>query len=108
MLLSIGYDPIASTAFSSSTVFFSSLATSTQFIIAGGIHFAHAWLFGLLSFGGALTGYFILSAVLRRYKRPSIIIWVILAVMTISGIVLPLELFLTIKKDKILEFGGIC
>ena len=108
LLLSIGYDPISSTAVSNLSVFFSSMSTSIQFIAVGSIHYEHAWLFTVLSFAGALTGYFILAALLRKYKRPSLVIWAILIVVVASGIVMPLELLLTINKQQIIEFGRVC
>ena len=111
LLMGMGFDPITSTAMSNTSVFFSASSTTTQFLAAGAIHYEHAWLFTSLSLTGAFCGNFILAKLVKKYQKPSFIIWVVLAVLLISGIVMPTDLALTTDYSswkKIFNFGPLC
>lgn len=88
-MLALEMNPQISTALSAFTVLFTSSSTSLQFTIAGAIHFSHAWLFMSLSLIGSLIGNFGLKALINKYKKPSILIWVIFGILCMAGVVLP-------------------
>ena len=111
LLMGMGFDPITSTAMSNMSVFFSASSTTTQFLAAGAIHYQHAWLFTALSLTGAFCGNFLLAKLIKKYQKPSFIIWVVLAVLVISVVVMPTDLALTTDYSswkKVLNFGPIC
>ena len=109
-MLSLGMDPYVANALSTFIVLFSSGATAIQFIIAGAIHLRHAYLFMILSFVGSLVGNLVLKAAIKKYRRPSLIIWVLFFVLAISVVVLPLEMAMSIFKSHAhaISFGNLC
>ena len=109
-MLSLGMDVQVSTALSTFVVLFSSAATTFQFIVAGAIHMRHAYMFMFLSLIGSLIGNLILKAVLKKYKRPSILIWILFGVLCIATGVLPIEMGLNIarKSSSSIAFGPFC
>ncbi len=109
-MLSLGVDAHLSTALSTFVVLFSSAATTFQFIVAGAIHMRHAYMFMFLSLIGSLIGNLILKAILKKYKRPSVLIWILFGVLCIATGVLPIEMALNIarKSTSSLAFGSFC
>ena len=109
-MLSLGMDVQVSTALSTFVVLFSSSATTFQFIVAGAIHLRHAYVFMCLSLVGSLIGNLVLKAVLKRYRRPSVLIWVLFGVLCIATAVLPLEMLLNLtrKSASAVAFGPFC
>jgi uncharacterized membrane protein YfcA len=109
-MLNLGMDIQVSTALSTFVVLFSSASTTFQFVIAGAIQLRHAWMFMILSLIGAVIGNFVLKALLKRYKRPSVLIWVLFGVLCIATAVLPIEMgFNVLSKSKsAIAFGEFC
>lgn len=110
VMLALEIDPLVSTAVSGFTVLFTSSSTTSQFTIAGAIHFMHAWLFMLLSLFGSLLGTFVLRKIIKKYNKPSIIVWIIFGVLCLAGLVLPYNMISNIlsAKRKVMEFGKFC
>jgi len=79
-MLSLGMDPTVSTALSGFTVLFTSSSTTSQFIIAGAIHIQHAWVLMVFSLIGSFIGNLVLKRIIKKYNRPSLIIWVIFGI----------------------------
>jgi uncharacterized membrane protein YfcA len=106
----LGMDPMVTTALSTFVVLFSSAATTFQFFVAGAIHFRHAVIFMILSLIGSLIGNLIIKALLKKYKRPSLLIWILFGVLCIATGVLPIEMALTISRrsSSSLSFGPFC
>ena len=109
-MLTLGMDVQVSTALSIFVVLFSSGATTFQFIVAGAIHLRHAYFFMILSLIGSLIGNFVLKAILKKYRRPSVLIWILFGVLCIATAVLPLEMALNIKNKSTsaVIFGPFC
>ena len=109
-MLEIGMDAHLTTALSTFLVLLSSTATTFQFMLAGAIHMRHAPFFMLLSLIGSLIGNFLLKALVKKYRRPSIIVWTLFGVMCVAGIVLPFEMVLNImgKSSSAIAFGKLC
>lgn len=69
---------------------FTSLSTTTQYIIVGAfdIHFA---IYIVIASGiGAIIGNKVLKSILRKYNKPSLLIWILASLLIASGIVLPI------------------
>lgn len=109
-MLNLGMDIQVSTALSTFVVLFSSASTTFQFVIAGAIQMRHAWMFMILSLMGAVIGNFVLKALLRKYKKPSLLIWVLFGVLCIATGVLPIEMGLNVlnKSKSAIAFGHFC
>jgi uncharacterized membrane protein YfcA len=109
-MLAMGLDAQTSTALSGFIVLFTSSSTTSQFTIAGAIHFRHAWLFMLTSLIGSVIGGVILKALILKYKRPSIIVWVVFGILVISLIILPAEMTYRVldNYEVAFSFGTFC
>jgi uncharacterized membrane protein YfcA len=89
IMLAMGINPKISAALSGFVVLFTSSSTTVQFTIAGGIHGTHAWLFMVMSLIGSLLGIFALKALMKKYNKPSLLIWIIFGIMCLAFLVLP-------------------
>lgn len=109
-MLSLGMDTQESTALSTYIVLFSSCATTFQFLIVGAIHMRHAVLFMAFSLLGSLIGNLILKALIKKYNKPSLLIWTLFSVLIIATAVLPIEMIIHITKGvkSALTFGPLC
>lgn len=110
LLLGNGFDARTSTAVSNLSVLFSSTSTTFQFVIAGAISFRLAWVLMVFSLVGAILGQLFLTHLVKKYRRPSIIIWTILIVMVISGLAFPAQIALSMKItwDNLISFHSPC
>lgn len=109
-MLSLGMDAVVSTALSTFVVLFSSCATTIQFVVAGAIHARHAQVFMCLSLTGSLIGNLVIKGIVRKYKRPSILIWILFSVLCVATCVLPVEVIhnLIRKAKSAFVFGTFC
>lgn len=58
---------------------------------------------------GALIGNMVLKKVLRKYNKPSLLIWILASLLIASGIVLPIIGSIKISQQKsVLSFGSPC
>lgn len=109
-MLAMGMDPQMSTALSGFVVVFTSSSTSFQFTVAGAIHFRHAVNFMIFSLIGSAMGNIILKRIIRKYNRPSLVIWVVFSILVLSSIILPAQLAaFTFQNPKTsFKFGSLC
>lgn len=108
-MLALGMEPTIATALSGFTVLFTSSSTTSQFIIAGAIHLQHAWVLMIFSLIGSFIGNLILKRLIKKYKRPSLVIWVIFGILMLSCCVLPAQtIYNAIVKQGAFAFGGVC
>lgn len=109
-MLALDMEPRISTALSGFTVLFTSSSTTAQFIIAGAVHFEHAWFFMVMSLIGSLGGLYILRTLVKKYNKPSILIWIIFGVLCMAGVVLPLQMGYNLLNSHkgLLTFGKLC
>ncbi len=109
LLLKHNYTPDESAAISGFIVLFTSLSTSTQFLIAGAFNFKIAILVLILSGIGSLMGYFILRKLIDYYKKPSLIVWMLFGLLFISFLSMPLlGLKKMLAKADVLTFNKPC
>lgn len=109
-MLGMGMDAQMSTALSGFIVLFTSSSTSFQFTVAGAIHLRHAGMFMITSFIGSLMGNMILKKIVKHYKRPSILVWVVFTILVLASIVLPSQMvYNTITNPKnTFKIGELC
>ena len=109
-MLNLGMDAQVSTALSTFVSLFSSAGASFQFVVAGAIQIRHAWLLMILGLIGSTLGNYCLKAILRKYSKPSALFWILSVVLTISAIVLPVEVVRNLldKNKSALTFGSLC
>lgn len=109
-MLAMDMDPQISTALSGFTVLFTSLSTSTQFLIAGAFRLDQAWFFMVSSLIGSIIGAILLSALIAHYKKPSLLIWIIFGILVIAAFVLPIQMISNMfsAKKGLFSFGSFC
>jgi uncharacterized membrane protein YfcA len=81
-MLNLGFEPQYATALAGFIVVFTSSSTSSQFSIAGAIHLRHAGWFMFTSLLGSLSGTIILKKLVKHYKKPSILVWVVFSILS--------------------------
>ena len=89
VLLKAGLRPKIAASVSSVIVLFTSLSTTSQFIIAGAINFHFAIFIIVVSGFGSLVGNFIFKRIMEKYNKPSLIVWVLFFLLGASAIILP-------------------
>lgn len=109
VLLQLGYQPEIAAAISSFLVLFTSLSTSSQFLIVGAFDFNYAIVIFVFSAIGSFFGNLIIMKMLRKYRRPSLIVWVLFFLLLLSLLVLPPVGFMKILEQKsYFTFGSPC
>lgn len=90
ILLKEGLAPSVAAGVSSVIVLFTSLSTTTQYIIVGAFDLWFAFYIIIASGIGAIIGNSVLKKLLRKYNKPSILVWILASLLIASGIVLPI------------------
>ena len=109
-LLGAGVCPELSTAISGFIVVFSSSSTSFQFTIAGAIHARHAFVFMFFSFVGSVIGNLTLKSLVKKYKRPSILVWTVFSILLVASFILPAQMMYNSynNPEHAFSFGKFC
>jgi len=107
-LLSIGYSPEVSTAISAFCVLFTSSSTTTQFIIQGSISIQDSVVFLTVSSIGSYFGGLLISAIVDKYRRPSLLVWLLLFFMITTVLLMPTLGIYRIYQTGILGFEKPC
>ena len=109
VLLQLGYHPEIAAAISSFLVLFTSLSTSSQFLIVGAFDFNYAFVIFIFSALGSFLGNLVIMKLLRKYNRPSLIVWILFFLLLLSLLILPPVGFMKILEQKsYLTFGSPC
>lgn len=90
VLLKAGIKPRIAAAVSSVVVLFTSLSTTSQFIIAGAINVKFAIFIIFASACGSMVGNFLFKEIMKKYNKPSLIVWILFFLLAASGIILPI------------------
>jgi len=77
LMLHMGVDPEVSAATSGFMIFFTASATTVQFLILGMLRFDYTVWYGTIGLIGGVLGKKIVEVLIRRYSRPSIVIFVL-------------------------------
>ncbi len=90
VLLGQNIPPEVAAAVSSTIVLFTSMSTTSQFIVAGAFDLNFAVYIIAVSAVGSVIGNFVLKRVLAYYDKPSIVVWILFVLLGLSGIILPI------------------
>lgn len=99
LLLEMGVDPQVSAATAATMILFTSSATMTQFLLFRVISTNAAIQFAFLGMVGALIGQKAIGAVLKKYKRVSVITFSLAVVIGASCLLMGLTGIIQVNKD---------
>lgn len=109
MLLGMGLDPAVSTAVSSVVVFFTSLSTTTQFFVLGGIDISKVIFILSCSGLGAYISSHYLDKFIQKYKRPSLIVWILVFMLVCSTVTMTFVGAVRVSEEQAkFSFGSPC
>lgn len=91
LFFQMGLIPEVAAAISSFSLLYSATSSTAQFAIQGMIAYKDSPIFLLFSGLGAIIGRSIISHAIEKYKRPSIIIWIICFMIGLSAFLLPID-----------------
>lgn len=109
VLLNYGFRQEKAFAIASVIIVFTSMTTSTQFLIAGAFNLEYASYVMLISIAGSYIGNTTFKNWINKLNRPSLLIWILAGLLLLSGVLL----FITgisniIQKGGIFRFGVPC
>jgi uncharacterized membrane protein YfcA len=109
-MVELGMDQNAITALSTFIVLCTSIISSVQFTVVGAIRLKHVWPLILAGAFGSIVGNLVLKALIIKYKRPSILFWVLVFVLVLASFLLPYEIIrkMVVAPNTIFEFGFLC
>ena len=105
LLLDIGVSPQTTAASSSLMVLFTSSSTTLQFYLGDLLDIQYASIMFAISMLASLTGITIVGELVKKYKRPSIIVFLLTGVTAFSVILLPFYVF---EMNKSESTHGLC
>lgn len=109
VMLDLGFIPEVSAAVAGFSVLFTSSSTTSQFIVAGAINLKQAIYYLAFSSLGSLIGNIIIFRIIKKYNRPSLLVWILFGLLFSSVLVLPtMGLYNIFKKGHVLEFNTPC
>ena len=113
VLLSMGVPPSVSSATGMYMIMFSTLASSTVYVLYGMLEFNYALWIGMWCVFGSLLGLNLLEKINKKLNRQSPIVIVLAFVLGLSVVLVPIFGALDLKKqmdqgENIMEFKSIC
>ena len=109
VLIKLNIMPEVSAAISGFVVLFTSLATTTQFLIVGAFEVDAVIYFLVASAVGSVLGNIVIIKIMKKYQRPSLIVWLLFFLLLCSAVVLPLVGGMKIfGEDSLFKFGSAC
>ena len=109
LLLTLGYSPEIAATISGFVVLFTSLSTSTQFLIAGAYDFKNSISILAFSIIGSYFGKRYVDKVVEKLGRPSLLVWILFFITVISAFVLPgVGILKIIHEESPFSIGHIC
>lgn len=109
ILIRLNIIPEVSAAVSGFTVLFTGLATTTQYVIAGAFEIDAIYPFLIASVFGAILGNLVIKRLVRKFKRPSLLVWILVALLIFSTVLLPIVGGLRIFEDDTWsKFSSVC
>ena len=84
VFLSMGVPTEVAACVAGFSVLFTSSSTTSQFAIAGAIDMTQAFIFLIFSALGSIGGNFIILRAVDKYKRPSILIWILFVILILA------------------------
>lgn len=107
-LILLNYSPTNAMAISSMGVLFTSTISTSEFLIMKAIKPDDLLFFFGLAGIGSLSGIFIIKHLINKFKRPSILILIILSIFILAVVILPTFSLVTIPPTNYFKFGSVC
>lgn len=108
-ILNLGYPPEIAATISGFVVLFTSLSTSTQFLIAGAYDLHNSFYIFLFSMVGSYFGKMYIDRLIRKWGRPSMLVWILFGLTVLSAIILPgVGVYKMFLEKSPFKFGSIC
>ena len=109
IFLSMGVPTEIAACVAGFSVLFTSSSTTSQFAIAGAIDMTQAFIFLIFSSVGSLIGNCIILRAVDKYKRPSILIWILFAILSLAMQVLPaMGIYKAVERGHVFQFDSPC
>lgn len=108
ILLAMKIEPETASVLTAFVVFFSTISTSTQFMFIGAYSLANVVVVSVFSGGGSYFGSKMVQSLVQQYKRPSILVGMLMVLLGIAIVVLPLVGILDILEKPLSGFGLPC
>lgn len=109
VMLDLGFLPEVSAAVAGFSVLFTSSSTTSQFVVAGAINFEQALYYLGFSSLGSLIGNIIIFRIVRKYNKPSILVWILFGLLFSSVLVLPtMGIYNIYRKGNVFNFNSPC
>jgi uncharacterized membrane protein YfcA len=109
MLVSKNFLPAIASAVCGVLVLITSFSTTTQFLIMGAFNIRSTLVVIICSAVGSYFGSQLISYAVTKYQKPSLIMWVVFAVLLLSAVILPyVGLLNLIQNPKFLSFSSPC
>lgn len=108
LLLEMGLLAQVSAATSASMILFTSSATTIQYVVIGALQMDYAIWFGIIGFFAGLTGQYVLGYFVKKYRKTSLVIFLIAIVIGISGLTMGLIGIRNMMLNGFGEFHSIC
>ena len=108
-MINLGMDVFSVTALSNFMVLISSGSTTFQYVAIGAIQVDNSVIFMLVALAGSALGNLIFKQVLKKLKKPSLIVWLLFSVLWLALAALLYEAIenLRAKGLETLSFGSI-
>lgn len=109
-MINLGMDVFSVTALSNFMVLISSGSTTFQYVAIGAIQVDNSVIFMLVALAGSALGNLIFKQVLKKLKKPSLIVWLLFSVLWLALAALLYEAIenLRAKGLETLSFGHFC
>lgn len=108
LMLSMGVHPSVSSASSATMILFTSLTATTSYIVFGLLLVDYGILCLVVGFCATLVGQIGLVALMKRYKRNSLIAFSIGGVVLLSAFLMTIQSIVAFVEGKRHHSGGIC
>lgn len=109
LFLHLGIHAEVSVTICSFTIVFAATSNTIQFIIQGMLYIADSVIFLVFSGLGAFFGSLLITHLVRKYKKPSILLWILMFMMVSSMILIPaIGIYKMIKQDTSQAFRKPC
>lgn len=109
ILLNFGFSPMAVAGIAATTLVFSMTSMMSQFVVLGAVNVDHVCILVAFSIIGSLIGNLTLLKIVDKYKKPSIMIWLLFGLQITALLILPtLGIIKVVNQGRILMFSKPC
>ena len=89
VMIQLGFLPEVATSISAFSILITSAASTAQFVVQGALTVRDSAVFVVLSAIGSLIGGKLIIYLIRKFNRPSILVWIIFVMTAASALILP-------------------